>query len=150
LWRSDGATAGTFFVQENFAGAKAGSPASFTVLDGALYFSAFDISSGNELWRANGTAAGPVRGGQVVRGCGSSNPSNLAAAGGRLFLAATTEAEGEELWSFDPAAIRTVAFSTASQSGSEGSGTMTVTAQLSAVTDQPVTVPFTVSGTATN
>jgi len=43
-----------------------------------------------------------------------------------------------------------VSFTTASQTGAEDVGTMTVTAQLSAVTGKNVTVPFTVSGTATN
>src|SRR3989304_633707 len=44
----------------------------------------------------------------------------------------------------------TVAWTAASQSGAESVGTMTVTAQLSAVSGLPVTVPFTVTGTAAN
>lgn len=43
----------------------------------------------------------------------------------------------------------TVFFTTASQSGTEGN-TLTITAQLSAVSGQTVTVPFTLTGTATN
>ena len=38
-------------------------------------------------------------------------------------------------------------FTTAAQSGAENEGTITVTAQLSAISGQNVTVPFTVSGT---
>ena len=44
----------------------------------------------------------------------------------------------------------TVAFTTASQSGQEDVGTLTVTAELSAVSDTDVTVPFTATGTATD
>src|SRR3990170_8952418 len=43
----------------------------------------------------------------------------------------------------------TVAWTLASQSGAGNAGTITVTAQLSAVSGLPVTVPFTVTGTAT-
>ena len=43
----------------------------------------------------------------------------------------------------------TVTFTTASQSGAESVGTMTITAQLSAVSGQDVTVPYTLTGTAT-
>jgi hypothetical protein len=43
----------------------------------------------------------------------------------------------------------TVSFTSASQSGSEGAGSMTVTAQLSAVSGLPISVPYSVSGTAT-
>ncbi|HVP12283.1 MAG TPA: Calx-beta domain-containing protein, partial [Phycisphaerae bacterium] len=44
--------------------------------------------------------------------------------------------------------VPTVTFSAASQSASESAGSMTVTAQLSAVSAHDVTVPFTVGGTA--
>lgn len=49
----------------------------------------------------------------------------------------------------DDDATPTVTFTTASQSAAENVGTLTVTAQLSAVSGQAVTVPFTLSGTAT-
>jgi hypothetical protein len=42
-----------------------------------------------------------------------------------------------------------VSFTAATQSGAEAGGPLSVTAKLSAVSDQPVTVPFTVTGTAT-
>jgi hypothetical protein len=42
----------------------------------------------------------------------------------------------------------TVEFTTASQSAAEGDGTLTITVQLSAASGLPITVPFTVSGTA--
>jgi len=50
---------------------------------------------------------------------------------------------------FGSGSLPTVSFTAASQSGSESIGAMTVTAQLSATSSQTVTVPFTVSGTAT-
>jgi hypothetical protein len=50
----------------------------------------------------------------------------------------------------DATDIPSVQWTSASQSGAESVGTMTVTAQLSAVSELPVTVPFTVTGTATN
>jgi hypothetical protein len=46
--------------------------------------------------------------------------------------------------------LPTVAFTAAAQSASEGAGTAIVTVQLSAVSDDDVTVPFTAGGTATN
>jgi len=49
----------------------------------------------------------------------------------------------------DNEATPTVEFTSASQNGAEDVGTMTVTAQLSGLSSQPVTVPFTVGGTAT-
>lgn len=45
-------------------------------------------------------------------------------------------------------ALPTVTFTQATQSGSEGAGAMTITVQLSGVTDSAVSVPFTVTGTA--
>ncbi|MGA2506866.1 MAG: lectin like domain-containing protein, partial [Chitinispirillaceae bacterium] len=51
-------------------------------------------------------------------------------------------------WSFTTA-LPAVQFTSASQSKSESGGTMTITAQLSGVSGLPVTVPFTLSGTAT-
>jgi hypothetical protein len=47
---------------------------------------------------------------------------------------------------FDP--WPSVSWVTASQASLGESGTLTVTAQLSSVSPQPVTVPFTISGTA--
>ena len=44
----------------------------------------------------------------------------------------------------------TVTFTAASQTKSEGGGTATITAQLSATSSQTVTIPFTVTGTASN
>ncbi|HEU5260135.1 MAG TPA: Calx-beta domain-containing protein [Gemmatimonadales bacterium] len=46
--------------------------------------------------------------------------------------------------------VPTVSFTAAAQSVSEGVGTATITAQLSSSSSQAVTVPFTVSGTATS
>lgn len=50
---------------------------------------------------------------------------------------------------YSPAVIPTVSFTSASQTVSEGVGTATITAQLSAPVGQAVTVPFSVTGTAT-
>ncbi len=50
----------------------------------------------------------------------------------------------------DDDATPTVTFTSASQSKTESAGTATITAQLSAASGQAVTVPFTVTGTATN
>jgi predicted peroxiredoxin len=50
----------------------------------------------------------------------------------------------------DNDATPTVTFTTSSQSEAESVGTMTVTAELSAASGQDVTVPFTLSGTASN
>ena len=50
----------------------------------------------------------------------------------------------------DDEAMPSVSFTTASQSGGENVGSMTITAQLSAVSGVNTTVPFTVSGSASN
>jgi|GEM_PF-1663609 len=49
----------------------------------------------------------------------------------------------------DDDAAPTVTFTTASQSSADESGTMTITAQLSAVSGKDITVPFTVNGSST-
>ena len=46
--------------------------------------------------------------------------------------------------------VPTVSFTAAAQTVSEGVGTATITAQLSGISTQAVTVPFTVGGTAAN
>jgi len=148
LWKTDGTSPGTVHVQGDSPSVRAIGVGSLALADGTLYFGAYDRSAGGELWKTDGTADGTIPLGQIVPGTGSSNPNRLAAAGGRLYFAATSEDSGEELWALPIG--RNVSFAAASQSGSEGSGTMTVTAQLSEAAAQDVTVPFTVSGTATD
>ncbi|MBA4106987.1 MAG: hypothetical protein C0485_14660 [Pirellula sp.] len=49
LWRSDGTEAGTYMVQDLFAGANGSIPSLLTNVNGRLYFNAFDGVHGNEL-----------------------------------------------------------------------------------------------------
>jgi len=148
LWTTDGTTPGTVRVQGDSPAVRATGVGGLALADGTLYFGAYDRSAGSELWKTDGTANGTVPLTQIVPGSGSSNPNRLAASGGRLYFAATTEASGEELWALPVG--RSVSFAAAGQSATEGAGTMTLTAQLSDAATQDVTVPFTVSGTATD
>jgi ELWxxDGT repeat protein len=73
----------------------------FTVLDGRLYFRAWDAAHGFELWRTDGTAAGTVLVRDATPGPASSDPRGLVATGGRLWFSALDPDHGRELWTSD-------------------------------------------------
>ena len=60
LWKSDGTTDGTVRVKDIAPGALASFPQNLTNINGVLYFSADDQSSGKELWKSDGTESGTV------------------------------------------------------------------------------------------
>ncbi len=64
--------------------------------------------------------------------------------------AGNADSDGADDNSYTVAVLPQVSFSTATQSGAESTGTLTLTAQLSAVSAQNVTVPYTLGGTATD
>ena len=118
LWKSDGSRAGTVLVKD-IDPTDAGlyhvrDPASLTAVGDRLFFSAADVTHGNELWSSDGTRAGTVLVKNINRGTfgdGSgrgSDPSSLAAMGGRLFFAADDGTRGRELWSSDGSRAGTV------------------------------------------
>lgn len=73
----------------------------FTVLNGRLYFRAWDPDHGFELWRTDGTAAGTVLVRDLAPGPVSGDPQGLVAAGGRLWFSALDPEHGKELWTSD-------------------------------------------------
>lgn len=61
LWKSDGTSGGTMMVKDIYAGNTNGSePYDFNVINGALYFSAYNNISGRELWKSDGTTTGTI------------------------------------------------------------------------------------------
>ncbi|MEO6541986.1 MAG: ELWxxDGT repeat protein, partial [Ferruginibacter sp.] len=55
IWLSDGTTSGTLKVKEINAGNNPSSPCNLINLNGILYFTAFEPSTGFELWKSDGT-----------------------------------------------------------------------------------------------
>ncbi|HEY2354847.1 MAG TPA: ELWxxDGT repeat protein [Gaiellaceae bacterium] len=108
LWKSDGTEAGTVQVKDinpgsgsGFAGGYYGSGGSLTNVNGTLFFSANDGTTGNELWKSDGTEAGTVQIKDVNPGDGSSISNygdNLVNLNGTLLFAATDGTTGNELW----------------------------------------------------
>ena len=66
------------------------------VLDGYLYFSATDGTTGTELWRTNGTNTTRVA--DIRSGVNGSSPSGFTALGDYLYFKAYDPASGMELW----------------------------------------------------
>jgi len=77
------------------------------VLNGKIYFSAADGSSGQELWTTDGTVAGTHRVADINPGTADAFPCYLAVLGSRIYFAATGPS-GTELWSSDGSTVGTV------------------------------------------
>ncbi len=99
LWRSDGSAAGTQAVVPGDAAPV--NPDDFSVIDGALYFSAADsgYAHGRELWRSDGSAQGTAMLQDLNGGPEGSNPTQIVRAGQRLYLTAHQPRLGTVLWS---------------------------------------------------
>ena len=114
LWKSDGTAAGTVCVADinpgyfSTTGPVSSSPGNLTNVNGTLFFTADDGSSGVELWKSDGTAAGTVRVADLIPGSAGSSPSFLTNLNGTLFFAAFDYAKGSELWKSDGTAAGTV------------------------------------------
>ncbi len=96
------------------------------------------------VWEYTGTGA-------TINGTGNSVTVNFAsnATSGNLRVSGSNSCgEGTISSNYAITVVPTVSFTTATQSSAGEGGTMTVTVQLSKTTNQPVTVPFTLSGTA--
>jgi ELWxxDGT repeat protein len=69
LFFSDGTAGGTYMLKDIYPGAANGSyPSSFTVINGILYFTANNATSGRELWKTDGTPNGTVMVKELVNG----------------------------------------------------------------------------------
>ncbi len=60
LWRSDGTSAGTEILKDIYPGNEGSYPTDFVDINGTLYFTAYNTTSGRELWKTDGTTAGTV------------------------------------------------------------------------------------------
>jgi ELWxxDGT repeat protein len=112
LWKSNGTTAGTVRIKNvNFC--VTGSDTA--VVNGTLFFVAFDPSSGCELWKSDGTAAGTLMVKDLIPGVTDSQPYSLMAVGGTLFFLARDGDNIERLWKSDGTAAGTLLVTLRSQ-----------------------------------
>jgi ELWxxDGT repeat protein len=115
LFASNGTAAGTAVVKminpvggSNPAPERNSRESRFAVLDGAMYFGAFDDPAhGLQLWRTDGTASGTTKvqdinpegfGTSSYRGNTGSNIDDVEAINGRLFFSANDGPDGSQLW----------------------------------------------------
>lgn len=75
-------------------------PASLTVVDGVLYFSANDGSNGFELWKSDGSESGTIRLTDINTGSDHSDIGNLVYMNGYLYFSANDGTNGKELWKY--------------------------------------------------
>ncbi|MCP4711306.1 MAG: hypothetical protein GY869_22020, partial [Planctomycetes bacterium] len=119
LWRSDGTGSGTVMVRDiNCTDREDGTnnssmPEGLVVLNGMLYFSAYDGINGHELWKSDGTGSGTIMVRDVAQGGGllqnySSLPENLVNVNGILYFSAGDGNHSCELWKSDGTASGTV------------------------------------------
>lgn len=111
LWKSDGTAEGTVLVADIYPVSFYGNPQSsfpqnLTVMNGALFFSAYDNVHGNELWTSDGSEEGTILLADILPTAPygfvrNSYPRDLTAANGTLFFTAADDAHGRELWKSD-------------------------------------------------
>ena len=117
LWKSDGTAAGTVRVKDiNATGyyyTYGSDPTGLTNVNGTLFFSANDGSTGYQLWKSDGTASGTVEVKDI--GQGGSDPIDLTNVNGTLFFSADDHetgyhvySTGRELWKSDGTSAGTV------------------------------------------
>src|SRR5258707_879639 len=70
-------------------------------MNGALYFTASDVTHGDELWRSDGTAAGTMLVMDSNPGSAASAQTGLTNVNGPLFFMGFDPAHGMELWKSD-------------------------------------------------
>jgi ELWxxDGT repeat protein len=84
-----------------------GSGVPLAVVNGIVYFSAHDGTSGNELWKSDGTTAGTTMVKDIRSGSSGSNPTALTEMNGTLYFRANDGTNGFELWRSDGTATGT-------------------------------------------
>src|SRR5262245_41736168 len=121
LWKSDGTAAGTTLVKDIYPDygccPNSAGPSTLTNVNGTLFFTAYNDTTGRELWKSDGTSAGTVLVNDI-HPCGfwrryylypnSSYPSTLTNVNGTLFFTANNDTNGRELWKSDGTAAGTV------------------------------------------
>lgn len=102
LWKTDGTNGGTEMVKDINPGADDSLPGHlshyFTNVNGTLFFTADDGSSGFELWKTDGTTAGTMLVMDINAGSDNSYPRNLVNVNGTLYFQADNGSAGNELW----------------------------------------------------
>ena len=121
LWRSDGTDAGTVMVKDIQPGDGESHPSQLLNLNGTVFFSADDGSSGRELWKSDGTGAGTVRVKDIVPGAAGSDPHGLIPVGNQVFFRVTV-AGGTELWRSDGTEAGTVRVAAVGPAPATGGG----------------------------
>ncbi|MBI1814828.1 MAG: DUF4215 domain-containing protein [Deltaproteobacteria bacterium] len=105
LWKSDGSEAGTSLVKDIVPGlggldSGSGDFSSWAVLNGTLFFAAYDQTNGSQsqqLWKTDGTEAGT----SIVRNIYPGSVGGVVNVNGTLFFSANDGVNGQELWKSD-------------------------------------------------
>lgn len=114
LWKSDGTVAGTVLVKDICPGACSSTPGMGTypigmaVLNGSVYFNAYDGVNGTELWRSDGTESGTILVKDINPGDYGSAPIWIIAVNKTLYFSAFHAKYGRELWRSDGTAAGTM------------------------------------------
>jgi ELWxxDGT repeat protein len=111
LWKSDGTAAGTRRVKDIYPGANSAFYSEdFTEIayvNGLVFFTAEDGTTGYELWKSDGTAAGTRRVKDAIPGEEGAFPVFLRGVGQGLYFTAYDPEHGWELWKSDGTAAGT-------------------------------------------
>ncbi|MEE9492230.1 MAG: ELWxxDGT repeat protein [Gammaproteobacteria bacterium] len=112
LWKSDGTEAGTVKVKNIAAGPwwkrQSDYRGSFTNLNGTVYFSANDGTSGEELWKSDGTESGTILVKDIRAGSADSDPLYFTEMNGVLYFSASDGLNDRQLWKSDGTASGTM------------------------------------------
>jgi ELWxxDGT repeat protein len=117
LYITDGTAAGTSMLKNidpnavnNYAGGDPADYTGFIPMNGKLYFSAYQPSTGYELWSTDGTTAGTAMIADIYPGPSSSGPGNfynMFVYNNKLYFNATDATDSIQLWESDGTAAGT-------------------------------------------
>lgn len=100
-WLTDGTKEGTHLVKDTELKFKSSAPASFTEVNGIIYFTANDSVHGRELWKTDGSEDGTILVKDIYTGIYSSAPNNLVNFNGMLYFEARDSKDNSSLWRSD-------------------------------------------------
>lgn len=126
-YRSDGTSGGSFLLKDINPGVANDYPNTsdvrdFTAVNGTLYFTAKNSTSGREVWMTDGTKAGTTMLKDLHPGSEGSGPANLTNLNGTLFFTANDGVNGVQLWKTDGSSAGTVPVANARPSGVADTG----------------------------
>jgi hypothetical protein len=148
LWKTDGTT--TSRVADLNPGSQGSIPRALTAVGDTLYFAANDGRNGVELWKSDGTSTSRVA---DINRYGGSYPRDLTVVGDTLFFIAkdgTVNSYDDQLWAvgLGPDSVITMALSPATIR-EDGPSNLLYTFSRTGSTTAPLTVNYTVGGSAT-